>query len=149
MTICEAAPPAVPNRTCIIWKRENPRMSAAGMIPIGRPKPISSRSRCQCGLQVSFDLYTTRYDLRRNHASDISNASACATVVAHPEPAIPHPRLKMNTWFNTTLAAVATREITTVTRGRPIPLKKLKAAHAPAPNTEPATRGNQNCEARS
>ncbi len=55
----------------------------------------------------------------------------------------------MKIWFNTTLAPAVTPVITNVRRGRPMPLKKPSIAQTAAPNAEPATRGNQNCAARS
>ena len=53
----------------------------------------------------------------------------------------------MNSWLSSALVTVATMLMASVTRGRPMPLKKPNIAHTAAARKAPPTRGNQNAEA--
>ena len=53
----------------------------------------------------------------------------------------------MNTWFSSAFVTVVTMVISSVTRGRPTPLKKPNVAHTAAPRKAPPMRGNQKAEA--
>ena len=54
----------------------------------------------------------------------------------------------MKYWLRKPLASAITAVMSSVTRGRPMPLKNPSIAHTAAPNGAPATRGSQNCAAR-
>ena len=72
-----------------------------------------------------------------------TSPSACAQVVAQPEPAMPQPSRKMNSWLSSAFASAVTQVTSSVARGRPMPLKKPNMAHTAAPRKAPPTRGNQ------
>ena len=79
----------------------------------------------------------------------MARPQACATVVASPEPATPRCQWKMNSSLKTAFVAAMTAVTSSVTRGRPMPLKNPSSAQTPAPKQEPPTRGSQNAAARS
>ena len=55
----------------------------------------------------------------------------------------------MNSWLSAALVSVVTSVMSSVMRGRPMPLKNPSSAHTAAPAEAPATRGYQNVAARS
>ena len=69
-------------------------------------------------------------------------------LVAQAQPAMPQPKRKMNSWLSSALATVVTAVMSSVRRGRPVPLKNPSMAHRAAPLAAPPRRGNQKAPTR-
>ena len=79
----------------------------------------------------------------------MASPAAVAQLVAQAAPGTPQPNLKMNSQASSALTLKVTRLMESVTRARPMPLKKPSTDHRATPSAAPIMRGCQNCSASS